>query len=126
MELYSHGNVVLTNHDYNVLALLRSHQFDEDVSLNVGEPYPVGYTTKGTVGSDDSDEGETLTGVLTMSADALITWAKEKEQEHIDWHKGPANEKSKRKMKKQYLKQLLLSKDSGVSHYSGEIVEHCI
>ena len=47
VELYSQGNVVLVDSGYMILALLRSHQFDEDVAMKVGEPYPVRYTTKG-------------------------------------------------------------------------------
>ena len=37
VELYSSGNVVLTDDNYMVQALLRSHQLDEEVVLKVGE-----------------------------------------------------------------------------------------
>lgn len=40
IELFSKGNVILTDHEYNIMMLLRTHK-DEDVKLMVREPYPV-------------------------------------------------------------------------------------
>eukprot|EP01032_Pedospumella_encystans_P002860 gene2860-3363_t len=45
LEMYANGNIVLTDGNYEVIALLRSHQFEDDVSLKVGELYPIGYST---------------------------------------------------------------------------------
>lgn len=45
LELYSNGNIILTDHNYEVIALLRTHQFSEDVKLRVGEIYPISLTT---------------------------------------------------------------------------------
>jgi len=45
LELYSNGNIILTDHNYEVIALLRTHQFSEDVKLRVGEIYPIALTT---------------------------------------------------------------------------------
>ena len=121
VELYSNGNIVLTDCNYLVQALLRSHQFDEDVVLKVGEFYPLNYITKTLREVNGSQDG-----ILTMDVASFTEFARRKEQEAIDWHAGPANEKSRRKLKKMYVKQLLMNKESGVSHYSGEIIEHCI
>ena len=49
-----------------------------------------------------------------MDKAGFIAFAKHKEQEAKDWHCGPANEKSKKKLKKMYVKQLLMNKESGV------------
>ena len=45
LELYSSGNIILTDKDYTVLSLWRSHQFAEDVTLKVGEVYPMAFTS---------------------------------------------------------------------------------
>jgi predicted ribosome quality control (RQC) complex YloA/Tae2 family protein len=51
LELYANGNIVLTDGNYEVLALLRSHQFEDDVKLKVGEVYPIAYSTNAAGGS---------------------------------------------------------------------------
>ena len=40
VELYASGNVILTDHEYNILSLLRSHKFDEDANIAVKNKYP--------------------------------------------------------------------------------------
>ena len=47
LELYSNGNIVLCDGNLEVLALLRSHTFEEDVAIKVGEIYPVAFATDG-------------------------------------------------------------------------------
>eukprot|EP00796_Vickermania_ingenoplastis_P012002 gene12008-8270_t len=41
IELFSKGNVVLTDHAYSIMMLLRTHR-DDDVKIAVRETYPVG------------------------------------------------------------------------------------
>lgn len=45
MELYANGNIILTDGNYGILALLRSHQFEEDVAIKVNEIYPMAFAT---------------------------------------------------------------------------------
>lgn len=40
VELYASGNVILTDKDYVILSLLRSHRFDEETKIGVREVYP--------------------------------------------------------------------------------------
>jgi len=40
VELYASGNLILTDSNYKILGLLRSHQFTETVKTAVGEIYP--------------------------------------------------------------------------------------
>jgi predicted ribosome quality control (RQC) complex YloA/Tae2 family protein len=35
VELYASGNVILTDHEYCILSLLRSHKFDEESKIAV-------------------------------------------------------------------------------------------
>ncbi len=40
IELYAAGNVILTDHEYTILSLLRSHKFDETAKIQIKEKYP--------------------------------------------------------------------------------------
>lgn len=40
VELYASGNVILTDSEYVILSLLRSHKFDEQAKIGVRERYP--------------------------------------------------------------------------------------
>jgi predicted ribosome quality control (RQC) complex YloA/Tae2 family protein len=40
VELYAQGNVILTDHEYTILSLLRSHKFDETSKIQIREKYP--------------------------------------------------------------------------------------
>jgi predicted ribosome quality control (RQC) complex YloA/Tae2 family protein len=68
LELHSNGNIVLTDHLYTVKAALRSHQFNEEVSLKVNEPYPLKFTTNAFEGDGVADAEE---GVLSDSESSL-------------------------------------------------------
>ena len=36
LEIYDKGNLILTDHKYKILALLRSHRYDEETKVAVG------------------------------------------------------------------------------------------
>jgi predicted ribosome quality control (RQC) complex YloA/Tae2 family protein len=40
VEFYAQGNVILTDHEYTILSLLRSHKFDENSKSAIREIYP--------------------------------------------------------------------------------------
>ena len=40
LEFYAQGNIILTDKDYKILALFRSHEYSETVKCAVGEIYP--------------------------------------------------------------------------------------
>lgn len=96
LEMYANGNIVLTDGNYEVLALLRSHQFEEDVSLKVGELYPIGYSTNaGASASQQVDcsvcdltltENSASSKVGTMSLAEFKEWAGLKLSEHKEFH----------------------------------------
>lgn len=196
LELYANGNIVLTDGNYEVIALLRSHQFEEDVTLKVGEVYPVAYSTNASLGggklkNDFAAMVESLDavqldsaynsintthsgGVLAMTVDEFKNWAAAKLIEFKEFHahedlvqaavaeakereiamqpveeptKANMTEKAQRKAKKKLLaaqtalasaggkkkkiremtlKQLLLSKGSGVAACGPEVLDHCL
>ncbi|KAN0024141.1 hypothetical protein ACTFIV_008539 [Dictyostelium citrinum] len=41
VELYSIGNIILTDGEYRILAILRTHQYNQDESVAIGDVYPI-------------------------------------------------------------------------------------
>lgn len=114
LELYARGNLILTKADYTILALLRSHEYDE-VAVKVGQIYPVTYATS---------LGNTEKGLLNMTAHDALAWAKDELTKHA--LKQEANNKKSKKSSVITLKAFLLKPSSGVYHYGPSLLEHCI
>ena len=132
LELYAGGNIVLTDQNYEVLALLRSHQFSEDVALKVGEIYPVAYstnlTTAATIGDTSETTPESVISGPCADIESFRTWIESK-QTSTSTATTENDEKApkKKKANKAFnLKQILLHKDSGISHLGPEIIEDCL
>lgn len=51
LELYASGNIILTDFEYNILTLLRTHKYDEDTKCAVKEKYPFTHAANGTLDS---------------------------------------------------------------------------
>lgn len=51
VELYASGNVILTDHEYTILSLLRSHKFEDDANIAVKAKYPFSHAANMTVDS---------------------------------------------------------------------------
>jgi predicted ribosome quality control (RQC) complex YloA/Tae2 family protein len=113
LELYARGNIILTKADYTILALLRSHDYDQ-VSVKVGQIYPLTYATSA---------ANTQAGLMRMSAEEALEWAKDELNEH-----APKLDESKKKKASSVmpLKAFLLKPSSGVYHYGPSLLEHCI
>ena len=154
LELYANGNIILTDGNYEILALLRSHQFEEDVAIKVNEIYPMAFATSmdtallnrmpmlgtndvaaingNTVDVNDDGtapaNGESV-NLLTMDPAAFIAWAEQKEGDSGVWAISASKSTGagkKNKVKKMTMRQLLLARDSGVSSYGPEILDHCL
>ncbi|EGC30763.1 hypothetical protein DICPUDRAFT_40970 [Dictyostelium purpureum] len=78
IELYSIGNIILTDGDYRILAILRTHQYNQDESVAVGDVYPVNKAKKPTefttelidsIIENTQDKKETLKQVFNKSLD---------------------------------------------------------
>lgn len=104
LELYAQGNIILTNGEYRILALLRTHEYEvkndgeggkedgDEVKVRVGNVYPVTFATtlsmeKGggsgdgtTEVSTDSTNNDADTaaskGILTMNSSEAYNWGK--------------------------------------------------
>lgn len=123
LELYDKGNLILCDSKYKIMALLRSHvynntkeqgaegstQTDAVAAVQVGHVYPVAYATTIT-------EKAEPTGFL--GEDTCVEWAKEQILAH-------AHRKTKKKQGPT-LKTLLLNAASGFSHFGPALLEHCI
>jgi len=117
LELYARGNLVLTNNEYTILSLLRSHEYnkkndDEKKSANdekkedtggvesrsndtiqvkVGHAYPVTYATTLTVSDGDDKNVETKdeNGTLLTALDPLAWFQKHHHQEQKQSDSAP-------------------------------------
>ncbi|TYZ65839.1 hypothetical protein PybrP1_008086 [[Pythium] brassicae (nom. inval.)] len=107
LELYASGNIVLTDENYSILSLLRTHKFDENVKMAVKQVYPVAV-----LANKDA-------AAAVQSAPQLAAFVDQ-------WFAAQAATASKAKKKVQTLKQLLLLKDSSFGGLGPVIVEHCI
>ena len=88
LELYASGNVVLTDGNYQIIALLRSHQFEDDIAVQVGEIYPIAFTTTvsttTTAGGSGNDKGgDGSSSVATMTTTEFIQWTRDRYQEMV-------------------------------------------
>ena len=95
LELYANGNIVLTDGNYEVLALLRSHQFEEDVKLKVGEVYPMSFSTNNYTSMNKTTEDLNnitlsntthVNNVLAMTVDEFKEKKKKKLKEFREFH----------------------------------------
>ena len=55
VELYASGNVILTDHEYTILSLLRSHKFEEDCRIAVKSKYPFSHAANMTLDNINVD-----------------------------------------------------------------------
>lgn len=135
LELYSSGNIILTDSEYKIVSLLRTHNYqkgDESNKIRVAvhEIYPVTYAT--TIESDTPSTDET--SLLHMDGESALKWC----ELELGSHRKHAEEmlasapKQKRKQKKAAesyaltLKILLLKQSSGVHYFGPSLIEHCI
>jgi len=58
VELYASGNVILTDHEYTILSLLRSHKFEEDARIAVHQQYPFTHAANLTIDSITTDRDQ--------------------------------------------------------------------
>ena len=56
LELYASGNIILTDHEYNILTLLRTHKYDEDTKCAVKEKYPFTHAANCTIDTIVTEE----------------------------------------------------------------------
>ncbi len=56
IEFYASGNLILTDHEYKIISLLRTHRYDEDTRWAVGEPYPFTFAANLNLDSIVSDK----------------------------------------------------------------------
>jgi predicted ribosome quality control (RQC) complex YloA/Tae2 family protein len=125
LELYSGGNIILTDQSYDILALLRSYKLEENDAIQVGNRF--------SISKQEANRAVDLEPIYQLGTEAFNSWARQKEVEFNNWEatgasgeKVVAKEAKKSKAKKFALRQLLLSTDSGVSQFGSEIIEHCI
>nr|CCA19934.1 conserved hypothetical protein [Albugo laibachii Nc14] len=112
LELYASGNIILTDNQYNILSLLRTHRIDENVKVAVRQVYPIQILSNRALESQVSGQ---------ILRQRLSDWFSD--QSDDDTTKNTARGGKK---KFQTLEQLLLTKSVGFGGLGRAIVEHCI
>ena len=125
LELYSKGNIILTDKDYRIVQLLRTHAYEKDqVKVQVGNVYPLTYATS--AAQHGANESLSMELVTEESISHLAEWVCAFEEQKL---KAERENNAPRKGKKNQslnLKTLLLRPESGVSHFGPALLEHCI
>ena len=58
VELYASGNVILTDNEYTILSLLRSHKFEENATIAVKQKYPFSHAANMNIDSITLDRAK--------------------------------------------------------------------
>lgn len=153
LELYARGNILLTNSNYIILSLLRSHDYHDNdgannisagtVKVQVGHAYPVTYATTSTTTTSEGD-GSSCSSTLLASTTNPLEWyqinrppaastEEQEEKEQANNNKGKGGKKKKggsgtaaADVYNEWRSLLLQSPSSGVAHYSPSLIEHCL
>ncbi|GMF19489.1 unnamed protein product [Phytophthora lilii] len=115
LELYASGNIILTDGDYRILSLLRTHRFDENVKMAVKQVYPVQL-----LGDQEKQRGIQTPAQLV---EFVNKWFEEQEAKAAV---ALPTAKTQKKKKAQTIKQLLLVKESTFGGLGPVIIEHCL
>uniref|UniRef100_M4B7J3 Ribosome quality control complex subunit 2 n=1 Tax=Hyaloperonospora arabidopsidis (strain Emoy2) TaxID=559515 RepID=M4B7J3_HYAAE len=118
LELYASGNIILTDGDYRILSLLRTHRFDENVKMAVRQKYPVQLL-------GDQEKRRAIQTPAEL-VEFVNFWTKEKEEKEAVVPHTPGKTQKKKKKKAQTIKQLLLVKESTFGGLGPAMLEHCL
>ena len=120
IELYSSGNIILTDKDYVILTLLRSHKYEDDVKCAVKEKYPFTQAAGCTLEEIVTDEAKVLALVEKLSK-------KEEKVEGVE-EEGKKKKKQRKKKKGQELERGIGKKllQEMVPYMSPAMAEHCL
>ncbi|CAG9569709.1 conserved hypothetical protein [Leishmania major strain Friedlin] len=84
VELFSKGNVILTDYAYTIMMLLRTHRDDEGLELKVNRVYPVTAPFVVAVAAESAEAQEVDTAtVASAAASAMRTAASAAEEPHM-------------------------------------------
>ncbi|CAI5707598.1 unnamed protein product [Peronospora farinosa] len=117
LELYASGNIILTDGDYRILSLLRTHRFDENVKMAVKQEYPVQLL------GDQEKQPEIQT---TAQLVTFVNRRFEDQEAKTAAALSTPDKMQKKKKKAQTIKQLLLVKESTFGGLGPVIIEHCL
>jgi predicted ribosome quality control (RQC) complex YloA/Tae2 family protein len=124
LEFYARGNIILANSQYQILSLLRSHEYD-NVQVKVGHAYPVTYATTMTAVTEDDPDGDKTKQESFLDASNPMEWFKKFQLQNRE----PTTEGGTGKKKKgegNAWKKLMLKQELGVSHYGPSLIDHCL
>ncbi|CAH0479460.1 unnamed protein product [Peronospora belbahrii] len=119
LELYALGNIILTDGDYRILSLLRTHRFDEKVEMAVKQTYPVQL-----LGDQEKKQDGIQTTVHLV--EFVNRWFEHQEVKIAAALPTLGKAQKKKKTKALTMKQILLLKESTFGGLGPAIIEHCL
>ncbi|CBZ24251.1 conserved hypothetical protein [Leishmania mexicana MHOM/GT/2001/U1103] len=132
VELFSKGNVILTNYAYTIMMLLRTHRDDEGLKLMVNQVYPVTAPFVAAVAAESEESPMFLypphvdaSGHLHLqrTADADLTLAQRQLKEErtrlmkVDWEVGLSRSNDRTVV------QTLVA---GIQHFGPDLAQHVL
>lgn len=134
IELFAKGNIVLTDHEYTIMMLLRTHK-DDDVKIAVRQTYPISPSNNDNTNNNaNANENGVILYDCVVPSDTHVL-----EMRCVSDHLDPEVVRQERERRTQILKQewtttfqrnsedeTLRSTVSGVRHFGPAIAEHII
>lgn len=114
IEFYASGNLILTDHNYTILSLLRTHRYDEDTRCAVNEQYP--FTKAANISIDSIID--TKSGIQQ-----LLTEIEEADQKEANDETKVKSKKKKNKGEKEFIKNLV---SKMVPFITPALADHCL
>lgn len=147
IELFAKGNLILTDHRYSIMVLLRTHR-DDDVKLMVRELYPItdlvlqasstGGSTNAGRGEDDGD-AVAASGAAVMLVETVVDAAGALKLRHFsDAELSPAQQAEKQRrlaqlqeewaavFKRNGEESMIQSILSGLHHFGPNVAQHIL
>jgi len=127
LEMYAGGNIVLTDKNYEILALLRTHKFEEGVVTAVKELYPIEHAT--TLVQAAGERAEAAPGTLSAAScpEEAMVWL-ERYVAEASAQAAEAGEGAKKKDKKKFTLKVALQSGgaSDLAQYGADVITHVL
>lgn len=117
LELYASGNLILTDNNYVIITLLRTHKFDENVKCAAKEVYP--FTHAANMQFKPFKE-------LGMTEETLKALYSQKAEEKVEEESKEEEKKGKKKKKKEKKNTLKVFLQQHIPFINSNEAEHCI
>lgn len=115
IEFYASGNVILTDYEFNILSLLRTHKYDESTKCAVKEKYPFTHAANLTINS-----------ILVGEEEVKAIIEKNLAFKEVEEPEGGGKKKKKNKKKNQGTGNAIACLGGMVPYISAPLADHVL